>query len=346
MRRLTLRAHLNFYSGYGNAVVETFNALTRLGIFVSVRATAIDEQWGVTSKIPTLMRSQIVSCRQPEPWEFVFCTPDTAPTPGKRSAIWTMFESSTLPPDYVRNLNRYELVITPCQWCKECFEESGVKAPIEIIPLAYNPEIFTPSPVRMEGPTIFGVAGRTKHCSKRKAVQEAIDLFLKTFPSDDDVRLHVKVHPDDDAKSTDPRVKISKAHFEPYELALWLSNLTAYLTLAKAEGAGLWPMQAMACGRPVIGMKYAGQADFLSEANSYVIPHREVEAGSDQSNVKYLGLWGEPKLKEAAQLMQRVRSNREEAGVIGSAGQKWIEHWTWERSAMQLVMVLEKYGAL
>lgn len=345
-RRLTLRAHLNRFTGYGEFVCQIFEQLTKLGIFVSVRKIAIDEQWGRGSAIPMQMRAQIVEIRQPELWELLIAPPNNAPTPGRKTVFWTMYESSELPRDMVQNLNKAEVVIVPCSWCKESFESSGVKVPIEVIPLGYDPTVFSPTPLRMDGPTVFGVAGRTKHCARRKSVQEAIDLFLKTFPQDDDVRLHVKVHPDDVAESKDHRVKICKSHFEAYELAQWLSGLTAFVTLSRAEGFGLWPLQAMACGRPVIGMKYAGQADFLSEANSYVIPHREVEAGSDQSNVKYLGLWGEPKLKEAAQLMQRVRSNREEAGVIGAAGQKWIEPWTWERSAMQLVMVLEKYGAL
>jgi glycosyltransferase involved in cell wall biosynthesis len=345
-RRLTARFHCNRFTGYGEMVCQLFEWLTKFGIYVSVRPLAVDEQWGKASSIPMQMRAQMVNSRQPEPWELLMAPPNNPPTPGRKTVMFSMYESTELPRPMVHNLNQCALVIVPCDWCRESFIESGVNVPIEVIPLGYDPAVFQPTPMRMDGPTVFGVAGRTKHCARRKSVQEGIDLFLKTFAQDEDVRLHVKVHPDDIAEAKDHRVKISKSHFEPYELAHWLSGLTAFMTLSRAEGFGLWPLQAMACGRPVLGMKYAGQAGFLSEANSYVIPHREVEPQSGLSNVIYLGMWAEPKLKEAGQLMQRVRSNRAEAAVIGAAGQKWIRDWTWERSATQLVKVLEEVGAL
>lgn len=322
---------------------EIFKWLSKKCIFVSVRPTAIDEQWG---KIPTELRAQMVTCRQPEDWELLVATPDTVPTPGRKTVFWSMFESSEMPPEYVALLNRAELVIVPCRWNAECFAADGVKVPIAVVPLGFDPDVFRPSKADPYGPCIFGVAGRTKHCAKRKSVQPAIDLFLKTFPSDEGVRLHVKVHPDDHAESRDPRVKITKAHFESYELAQWLSNLTAFMTLSRGEGFSLWPMQAMACGRAVIGMSYSGQADFMDSTNSFIIPHRVIDAVSGESNVEYLGQWADPNLKEAANHMMYVRKFRGEAIVRGQVAAATVADFTWENAADKLIVELEKVGAL
>lgn len=311
-----------------------------------MRPIAVDEQWGKASSIPLKMRAQLVTTPQPEEWELMIATPDNFPTPRKKTAFFTMYESTEMPPQYVQNLNRSTVVIVPCQWCKENFEENGVRTPIEVVPLGYDPNVFQATPVRVDGPTIFGVAGRTRHCARRKAVQEAVDLFRSTFEKDDDVRLHVKVHPDDEANCTDYRVKIEKRHFEPYEIDRWLGGLTCFVTLARGEGFALWPLQAMACGRPVIGAKYSGQADFMMEANSYIAKHRVVDAVSGQSNVQYLGQWGEIDLKSARQKMLEVREGSASAREVGLTAAAWVKGWTWESTAKKLLAVLEKHGAL
>lgn len=347
IRRLTLRAHLNAYTGYGTMVCALFNELSKSGIYIAVRPTAIDEQWGKTSAIPLQMRAQIVTPPQPEDWELVVCTPDTFPTPRKKTAYFTMYECSKLPAQYVRNLNQAELVIVPCEWNKVWFKESGVRKPIHVCPLGYDPTVFYPTPKADKGPTVFGVAGRMRHCARRKGIAEAVDLFLKTFPKDPDVRLHVKIHPDDPLKAPeDPRVKIFKGHMEPYELSQWIAGLDCYVTLSRAEGFSLWPLQAMACGRAVIGASYSGQADFMKPSNSIIVKHREVEAVSGESNVEYSGLWAEVDLKSASEAMMRVREDRAWPHSIGAAAAQSIKGWTWENSAKKLANILKKAGAL
>lgn len=346
VQRMTYIVHLNRYTGYGEAVCQMFHWLQRMGLYLSVRPIALDEQWGKSSSVPLQMRAQVVQCRQPEEWELIIACPDTQPTHERKAVYFTMYESSEMPPQYVKNLNRAQAVVVPCRWNAENFAENGVTVPIHVCPLGFEPDVYWPTPVSMHGPCVFGVAGRTHHCARRKGVQDAIDLFLKTFPTDEGVRLHVKVHPDDDAKSTDHRVKISKSHFEPYEIGHWLRSLTAFVTLSRGEGFGLWPLHAMACGRPVIGAKYSGQADFMTEANSFVAKHRVVDAVSGQSNVEYLGQWAEINQQSAAQHMMTIRRNRQAAAEIGSVAAQWVSKMTWESAAARLFEILKTVGAV
>lgn len=343
VKRLTIRAHVHTFGGYGWLLCALFDQLTAMGIYVTIRALAVDEQFGPNSAIPLKMRSQFVIPPQPEPWELLISSPDTVPTPGKKTVHFTMYEATEMPQQYVHILNRSECVIVPSAWGKKCFVENGVRVPVHIVPLGVDETIFQPSPILNYGPCVFGIAGRTRHCAKRKAVQETLDLWLETFKGIDGVRAHIKLHSDDNLKECkDPRVKIERSHFEPYQIAQWLHGLTAFVSLARGEGWGLWQHQALACGRPVIACRYSGMADFLP--NDYAIPFKEVDAGSGESNVEYLGKWAEPDRKAAARNMGNIQRNRDMAIAAGQRGAESVAHLTWSNSAKRLMSVLNKIG--
>jgi glycosyltransferase involved in cell wall biosynthesis len=344
-QRLTLRAHLDIHSGYGEAIRQTFERLTNRGIFVTLRPLGINEFFGQT--LPPMMRAHIQQIRQPEPFELLFAPPTNHPTPERKTVFYTMWESTILPRAQVAFLNRSAAAVVPCDWCKTSFEASGVKVPIHVVPLGFDPDAYTPQPLPSKGPLVFGVAGRVKHCPKRKGVQEVIDAFLKAFPNIEDVRLHVKIHPDDPIKCSDPRVKIFRDVLEPYQLANWLHGLSALISFARAEGYGLWPLYALACGRPVIACHYSGHADFLNKENSFPIPFREAQVdGVGDSNVEYDGLWAEPNVRQAIEIMQSVHRRRQLLIDKAPACAPSVAHLTWEKSVDKLIGVLQSVGAL
>lgn len=341
-----MRLFCDIHSGYGGAGQQTFGWLIRKGIFVSLRAIGVNEMWD--QQLPVQMKGHMVVVPQPEEWEILFAPPANLPTPRKKTVWMTMWESSVLQPQQVSLMNRAEHVITPCRWCADSFKESGVTRPISVVSLGFDPEVYYPTPIAQTGPTVFGVAGRVTHCAKRKMIQEAIDLFLATFHGVEDVRLHVKVHPDDKLKPiTDSRVKVFRDVLEPYQLGEWLRGLTAFVTLSRAEGLGLWPLQALACGRPVIGCAYSGQADFMNDVNSFLVPFREISCdGHGDSNVVYDGEWAEPNQKAAGQIMQSIHRKRTLAIDKGTAGPATVAHLTWEKVTDDLIKVLTEIGAL
>jgi glycosyltransferase involved in cell wall biosynthesis len=62
-----------------------------------------------------------------------------------QTAAFTMWETDTLPPDSANHLNRCGLVIVPSAWGARSFRAGGVTAPIAVVPLGYDPAVFSPA---------------------------------------------------------------------------------------------------------------------------------------------------------------------------------------------------------
>ena len=60
-----------------------------------------------------------------------------------------------------------------------------------------------------------------------------------------------------------------------------IASCDCYVSLHRSEGFGLTMAEAMYFGRPVIATGYSGNLDFMTEENSYLVPHTLVEIGPD-----------------------------------------------------------------
>jgi glycosyltransferase involved in cell wall biosynthesis len=63
-----------------------------------------------------------------------------------------------------------------------------------------------------------------------------------------------------------------------YEVADFYRACDIFVYPSLLEGFGLPPLEAMACGIPVISSDCGGTADFLSESNALVVPPGNVAA--------------------------------------------------------------------
>ncbi len=96
-----------------------------------------------------------------------------------------------------------------------------------------------------------------------------------------------------------------------------IASCDCYVSLHRSEGLGLTMAEAMYFGRPVIATAYSGNLDFMTEANSYLVPHGMVEIGPDAVPYPADKEWAEPDLERAAELMRQVFENPEAAAGKG-----------------------------
>lgn len=338
MKRITFLADLNNYTGYGQHLIETVNRMEKLGYYPSIRAKSTNH----VVRIPDSIVAKVVQCVQPEEIEILLNHPTELPTPGKKTIYFTMWESTKLPARNVQFLNLSEAVVVPSHWSRTVFVNSGVKVPIYVVPLGIDEKVFKFRAKETTGECVFGTAGRYANGQIRKGVQEVIYCFQEAFRDRHNVKLRVKVHPDDPVwiPEEDPRIEITRDHLSPTELVDWLASLNFFVSAAKAEGWGFWQQQSMAVGRPVIGAVYSGLQMFMDEYNSLSVDFDEVPTLDT-----YLGggNWAQPSLIDMVAKM-RIWADAEVglANSIGRVASKSASCFTWDRSVEELIKVIQK----
>jgi glycosyltransferase involved in cell wall biosynthesis len=97
---------------------------------------------------------------------------------------------------------------------------------------------------------------------------------------------------------------------EDYLDAGYLDALVAlchcYVSLHRSEGLGLTIAGAMALGKPVIATGYSGNLQFMTDANSFLVPWKATSIPSGCEPYPVGGTWADPDLGAAAKLMRTV----------------------------------------
>ncbi len=340
-KRVVFRGPINGFTGYGLHSSQIIYDLGKMGYEVKVRSTELDERF---APIPSHVRNKFVNGVQPEEWELLLHPPNIAITPNKRTLFFTMWEASRLPREWVGWLNAAECLVVPCQWNATCFSAAGVDRPIRIVPLGIKTNIFKYVPPSLDGPCVFGAAGKIQGGGQRKGLDEVIELFQRAFPSETDVRLRVKCFPDCGVKEVgDPRVEITAAYLSEKEMARWYASLTCFVSISRSEGWGLMPHQAMAVGRPCIAVRFGGHAEFFNETHGYSADFKLVPASYNYSGG---GVWAEPDKDHLIELLRRVYKDRDEARRIGVTAARFASTFTWARSTAALVKVMREVGVI
>ncbi len=260
-----------------------------------------------------------------------------------RTAVFTMWETDTLPASGIKQLNRCGLVIVPSRWGAKCFRANGVTVPIEVVPLGYDPGIFHPAwETNLSDVCTFGTAGALDEGGLRKNVQRVIDLFCRAFPYETNVRLRVKITPRSPQVHTrgDARIEVVDTQLSPAALAEWYRSLNTFVNASAGEGFGLHLLEAMACGVPLISTTYSGVGAFFDSRFGYEVGYKLVKA----QNAVYSGNWANPSDEELIVAMREVYGDRTRAKQLGTEAAERALAFRWEDTIRKLVIVLIQKG--
>jgi GT2 family glycosyltransferase len=353
---------MNFPSGYAGSSREFMLQVDALGMEVAYKYVygpgtvfPVEE-----SKLSDSYMVNVFSSRKFEKakTQIVYAQGDVfEKNSGKNKIGYTMLEVTGIPREWVRQANLMDEVWVPSHFNVETFSNSGVIAPIKVIPLGIDPAYFSPDIIGKKIENKFSFLSIFEW-GERKAPEVLIKAFSDEFDAKEDVILICKVNnfdPSINIPSEVAKMKLrpngGKIIFAPnrilknYELGILYRSADCFVLPTRGEGWGMPILEAMASGLPVIATNWGANTEFMSEKNSYQL---EIE-GLIPAVAKcpyYEGFqWAQPSYEHLRFLMRSVYENQNAASEIAKqASLDARENWTWKKAAEKIIARVKEIG--
>lgn len=267
---------------------------------------------------------------------------------------YTMFETDKLPSgcnewagktgNAADIINKLDLLLVPCRHNKELFIKSGVKIPVEVLPLGIDPNQY----VLMDRPKrdvfTFYMAGVL---TLRKNPGVALSAFLSLFKGNKKARIVFKTNSGTMGHIQfpyDDNVVIIDRFSTPEEMFCYMRDADCFVFPSRGEGFGLPPLEAMATGLPTIFAKNTGMSDYANERYNYPIPC-SVKSPAQRFPDKWgnVGNWYEIDYNKFKKAMKYVFEHQDEAKKKGMASGIWVrDNWSIDKTAEKLETIINK----
>ncbi len=270
------------------------------------------------------------------------------PTPYR--ILYTMFEADKVPETWLNAANCANQVWVPSEFCRQALLGSGCDAPIRVVPLGVDPDVYHPAQSVIRNPKcemgnsdgaeedIFTV-GFAGAWTIRKGCDLLERAFLEEFEGQDDVRLIIRSSSIlSSTAPKDPRITVLEGKRSADEMRQFYQGLDLLVLPTHGEGFGLTPCEAMACGAPVAVTDWGGSVDYLGEpgVHSMRIAIDGLESCGEYHGVKG-GKWAKPSLTSIRWCLRWAYEHPEELARIGEAGAKHIlSNFTYAHSARRI----------
>lgn len=286
-------------------------------------------------------------CLNPEQLRPYLASP-AAPS-GRRRAIvaaWN-WEVDVLPPGWAEVAGEVA-EIWACSEFTASFIRAGTGAPVIAMPLPLAIADGRPPAPAPELPAGFRVLMIFDYLStiQRKNPIGAIEAYRQAFAPGDGAQLIVKsingVH------RVEAREQVERAANGRSDIVLIDETISGaardalvaacdcLLSLHRGEGFGLSLADAMAAGKPVIATDYGGNTEFMSAANSYLVPYEMTNVGPGCEHYSPDARWAEPDVSSAAAALRVI------AGDPGAARERGRR----AQAEVRMLLAPERIGRL
>ena len=137
-------------------------------------------------------------------------------------------------------------------------------------------------------------------------------------------------------------IRLIEHYLDPHVKDALTAGCDCYVSLHRSEGFGLTMAEAMYLGKPVIATGYGGNADFMTDQNSFLVDYALVPIGPDAAPYPAEGMWAQPSVEHAARLMRDAFEHPEGARERGTRAASDIrESHSPEASGQQMASRLE-----
>ncbi len=267
-------------------------------------------------------------------------------TPNRLNVGLIWWELTVLPKRWVKALECFDVLLAGSGFVRHLMESHLSR--VRILPC--NHPIFG-QPSSAKSRDYFGLPNdgflflssfEPNSDPARKNPFAAITAFKGAFGPEEKVHLVIKMnnpHVNDEAGpaqlvermramcANDPRI-IVIAKSLPYSDVLSLYQCCdALVSLHRAEGLGLAPLECMGLGKPVIATAWSGNLSYMTYSNSCLVRFELVPVSGSVKNYtsEFLGeqaYWAEPDIDEAARWMRLLFNDPELCRNLGRRAQE------------------------
>lgn len=248
--------------------------------------------------------------------------------PAKLNIIVPFWELPRLPQSWIPVLEKMDIILAPTHFVEYMMSTQVQGVPVRHYPQTiFIPEMIVPNREKFNLPqdkVLFVTSFEMFSDINRKNTWGVIEAFEQAFHDNTTSNLIVKVNNSaHDAFSSELEklrafaaknsriILLEKSLSYPEVLSLYAS-CDILISLHRAEGLGLSPMEAMFLGKPVIATGWSGNMDFMNDENSCLVPSTLVPVTSNAQsgyNPAYIGgstIWAQPDIDTAVFWMQRL----------------------------------------
>jgi len=243
------------------------------------------------------------------------------------------WELPLVPRSWEPMLRAMDVVLAPTRYIADACAPVVGEDRVVLYPQAvFLPEDVHPDRSRWGIPreaTTFIVSFDIGSDVERKNPWAAIDAFQLAFPDEGDVRLVVKTKPWPHMRAyraqaqklaervaSDSRIQLIDESLTYADVLQLYASCDVMISLHRSEGLGLHLMEAMSLGVVVVGTGWSGNVDFMTPANSVLVPYQLVPVKTAHS--AYLSetgrdgqVWAEADARAAASELVALREDPE-----------------------------------
>lgn len=262
----------------------------------------------------------------------------------KTNYLFTMFEGTTLPDEYVTNIRQADFLITPSQWVKGMLSQYFDKEKIFVVNHGISSEfIYKRRKLPNTKPFRYLWVGAP---NPRKGWEETIYTWTYGgFLNNPRVELYIKTTRIEGVQKKG-NIILDGRNLSRKDLINLYHNSHCFLFPTRGEGFGLTLAEAMRTGLPCISTNYSGVTDFFDEKVGYPLRYKFDESkvvfvGDSKSREKDLRTTTAfPSVEELRDWMVYIPLHYKEAIRKAEIASNRIKRFTWENAARKLTSII------
>ncbi len=276
----------------------------------------------------------------------------------KINAAFTVWELPDMPLVFKENLERLDVLIGATKFVTDVLNRNvkgkfilrGMHPFIDEMPILSEPK----NTDKKELTFITGFEPFSDMA--RKNPYGVIDAFKSAFPSTSNVKLVVKVNnPYQEnglmheivrlliqSNEIDSRISFDLNIYDHESLYCLYQTADVGVSLHRSEGFGLFPLELMLLGKPVIANSWSGNSDYMNASNSFPVRHHMIPANGSlpiyQSQHYPQGTqWADPLISDASYWMRFLYENRQTGLAVGARAQKDAKEYIWQANQLSFL---------